>query len=500
MKVTRRDFLKAGGSAAAMLAAAPQAFAAPLQRKANILFIFIDDMGWQDTGFMGHPHYQTPNIDRIANEGVTFTNAYSSAANCTPSRACVISGWYTPRHGIYNVGDGWGMPKQPTPMFIPILNPENNRIPLENMVVLPQPLNDAGYATGFVGKWHHEPLKREFNFTRAYNEGVIENDYKKVKNFTDKAIEFITEHKDQPWFFYLSHRSVHTPWEAPPELISKWRSRNVEDPEYAATLEYLDIHTGRLLDTLNTLGIADNTAVFFVSDNGGEGGNGPLRSHKQTLYEGGIRVPFAVRWPGNVAAGTTSDVPISGVDLYPTFCEIAGAPLPSGHQLDGESVVPLMTGTGTPKREAIYWHVANYWGMSVPATAMRMGDYKLIEYFETASLELYNLKEDIGETTNLADSMAQKAAEMHARMRQWRQDIQAPVPTRINPEYTGDITGIRPYRTPTGSEPRARGSIITGISPKPHSAAGTYTITGRKIGRGSGMAGRATQNLIRTQK
>jgi len=445
-------------------------------RPPNILFIFIDDMGWRDVGFMGSQYYETPNIDGLARAGMIFTNAYANAPNCAPTRACLMSGQYGPRHGVYTVGSS-ERGNAAGRKLIPIAN--NDTLP-SRVVTLAESLKAAGYATGHFGKWHlggKDPTKPEgqgFDVNVAGNLAGNPRSYfspyrnpdlpdgPKGEYLTDRltaeVIRFIDTHRDGPFFIYLPHYAVHTPLQAKKELIEKYKNKKPwngqGNPVYAAMVESVDQSVGRILKHLDELGLTEKTLVIFFSDNGGVGGyaacgiqnrditsQAPLKGGKGMLAEGGIRVPMAVRWPGHVPPGTTCDVPVIGVDFYPTLLEVAGAKPPAGQPLDGESIVPLLTQQGGLKRDAIFWHFPAYlqgggntW-RTTPGGAIRMGDWKLIEYFEDGRLELYNLRNDIGETTNLAEKMPEKARQLHDRLIAWRKEVHAPVPTEKNPKF-----------------------------------------------------------------
>jgi len=266
-------------------------------------------------------------------------------------------------------------------------------------------------------------------------------------------LNFIETNKDQPFFLYLPHYAVHTPLQAKAELIEKYKnkpgSNGQNNPKYAAMIESTDEGVGRILDKLDELGLAEDTIVFFFSDNGGVKGitsNQPLRGGKGMLYEGGIREPMVVCWPGVVEPGTASETPVIGVDLFPTILEMAGVPTPEDKLLDGESIVPLLKMQGDFDREAIFWHFPAYLQGKAegardphfrtrPAGAVRAGDWKLIEYFEDSAMELYNLADDIAEQNNLVDAMPEKATELHTLMLDWRKEVNAPVPTELNPDY-----------------------------------------------------------------
>jgi len=457
----RRDFLKAIGLGAASLVLPVRAGSATQsspKRKPNFVFIFIDDMGWKDPGFMGSRYYETPNIDKLAGEGVVFTNAYSNAPNCAPTRACLMSGQYTPRHGIYTVGTSErGQSK------LRKLIPTPNETNLDSKVVtIPEALRQGGYTSACIGKWHlgskspYLPIDRGFDVAFERNHGghfSKEGEYL-TDRLTDEAIKFIDANKARPFFLYLPHHAVHTPIQAKEQLIEKYKKKEPADahnnPTYAAMIESVDQGVGRIMATLDELRLRDNTVVFFFSDNGGYANATsmvPLRGSKGMLYEGGIRVPMIVRWPGVASPGGVCDVPVIGIDFYPTMLEMAGAPQPSGHILDGVSIVPLLRGKGTLNRKAIFWHFPAYleaynekqWPWrTTPAGAIRQGDWKLIEFFEDGKIELYNLKDDLGEKKDLAGTMPDKAEELHRMLIEWRRSVDAPVPAEKNPQYDPD--------------------------------------------------------------
>jgi arylsulfatase A-like enzyme len=453
-------------AAAALLALALAATSAhAAQRQPNIVFIMADDLGYTDVACFGSKYYETPNLDRLATQGMKLTR-HHHCQNCTPTRAALMSGQYGARTGVYTVGgiDRFDWSKRP-------LRPVNNvtELPLDRDII-PKQLKSAGYATGMFGKWHigqngdYHPGKRGFDeaivsmgqhFDFATSPKV---DYPKgqyLADFlSDKAVDFITRHKGKPFFLYLPHFGVHSPHQAKPELIEKFKSKpgvgGHNNPTYAAMIYSVDESVGRVMKTLDDLKLAENTVLIFTSDNGGVGGyvregvkqagdvtdNAPLRSGKGSLYEGGTREPFIVRWPGVTRAGSSCDVPTIHVDIYPTFLDLASAPKPK-HILDGESLVPLFRNASAAlKRDAIFQHFPGYLGAgpgswrTTPVGLIEIGDWKLMEYFEDGRLELYNLRDDIGEQNNLATKMPDKAKELHARMLTWRKDINAPMPTK----------------------------------------------------------------------
>jgi len=433
-------------------------------RRPNIVFILADDLGYTDLGCYGSRYYETPNIDRLAAEGVRFTDGYACGPNCQPTRACLMSGQYAPRTGVYMVGHINRFPWQSRP-----LRPVDNvtQLPMEKITIA-DALRKAGYATGMFGKWHlgsdaaHHPSRRgfdeaivssggHFNFKTDpqvhYEQGKYLADF-----LTDRAVDFMERHKDQPFLLYLPHFAVHAPYEAKAELVERFRGKEPvvghRDPTYAAMIASLDESVGRILAKLDEMGLAEDTLVIFSSDNGGVGGyrragidvagitdNEPLQGGKGMLYEGGIRVPYLFRWKGTIAAGRTNGTPINSVDLYPTLLEVAGIEAPADYPLDGVSYAGLLRGEReTLDREAIYWHFPGYLGArrgqwrTTPAGAVRAGDWKLIEWFEDGKLELYYLRDDIGERHNLATSKPDKAKQLHERLIAWREEVGARLP------------------------------------------------------------------------
>lgn len=443
----------------------------------NLVLVYVDDLGWRDLGIQGSRYYRTPRIDRFASEGVRFTHAYANAPNCAPSRAALLSGTYGPRTGVYTVGSA-----ARGRSALRKLVPAPNRTELDTTVVtLAEALRAAGYATGHVGKWHlggpgHLPSDQGFDWSVGGDEsGTPASYFHPYRNesrtipgldegssgeylpdrLTDEAIRFLTEHKDGPFFLYLSHYSVHTPIQAKAELVSRYDgipgADGHDDPVYAAMIESVDQGFGRLLDALDTLGIAEHTVVVFYADNGGFGpvtSMAPLRGSKGMLYEGGIREPLLVRWPGRAPAGAVVDTPVIGTDLYPTFLEMAGADRPPGVLLDGQSLVPLLAGdpAGAAQLEGrpLFWHFPAYlerdasvpgpW-RSTPVSAVRQGPHKLIHFFEDDRWELYDLVADPGETLDLAASRPRIAAELRATLEEWWSGTEAFLPRIPNPEF-----------------------------------------------------------------
>jgi arylsulfatase A-like enzyme len=430
----------------------------------NIIFILADDLGYTDLACYGSKFYETPHIDRIAAEGVRFTNGYTCGSNCQPTRAALMSGQYGPRTGVYTVGsiDRFDWRSRP-------LRPLDNvgSLPLE-ITTIADTLKSAGYATGMFGKWHlgkgaHHPSKRGFDEAiessgQHFNFGTDPpTDYPKGKYLadflTDQAIGFIERHKSEPFFLYLPHFGVHAPHQAKKQLTKHFKNKSPEgghrDPVYAAMIASLDESVGRILAKLEELDLDENTLVIFSSDNGGVGSyrraglekdgitdNRPLKGGKGMFYEGGIRVPFIFRWPGTIEAGKTNATPIISVDLYRTFAELAGAKPPTNQSLDGESLAGLLTKqVPAPEREAIYWHFPGYLGAgaagwrTTPVGVVRAGDWKLLQFFEDDRTELYNLKDDIGEKNDLAATEQDKAHELQQMLSAWRTQVGAQMPT-----------------------------------------------------------------------
>ncbi|SMP61668.1 Arylsulfatase A [Neorhodopirellula lusitana] len=441
----------------------------------NIIYINADDLGVMDVGY-NNPLYQTPNIDALCANGMKFTNAYAPAANCAPSRACVMTGQYGPRHGVYTVGSS-SRGSASNRKLIPI---KNNPLPSLDNVTIAEAFQNAGYRTIHLGKWHlgPDPTQQGFDinvggdtsgsptggyfspFTRGSMESL--NDQfpartHRVDIYADKAIEFMRANQAKPFFMHMAYYSVHTGLEPVPGLVEKYEGTGVH-ATYASMVEKMDQGIGRILDELETLGLTENTLVLFTSDNGGHlnySDQTPHRAGKGSYFEGGIREPMVVRWPAQVAPGTECDTPVIGIDFFPTFLQAAGIVPPKDKILDGVSLMPLLTQQGElPElaelnERSLYWHfpiyLQSYRGSKEsshdpkfrtrPGSAMRLGKWKLHEYFEDGRLELYDLDADVGERKNLATTMPEKASQLHAMMKQWREQTGAPVPTELNPKF-----------------------------------------------------------------
>ncbi len=434
----------------------------------NIVLVLIDDMGWKDMGFAGNTFVETPTADRLAREGVIFTQAYASAPNCAPTRACLMSGQYTPRHGVFTVIDERHTPGQPHHR---ILASASNEAMSGDVVTIPEALKTAGYATGCFGMWnlgrgrtgpstatgqgfdvYKKPQDMGFDRSRYFDD---DNRYLTDVVF-DEGIRFIEDNADKPFFLYLPTHAIHAPFEPKPELLAKYQRKAVHsdnrnsDPVYAAMIEAVDQNIDKLIRSLERLSLADNTMIVFTSDNGGTPEYvAPLNGSKGALYEGGIRVPAFIWWSGIKQPGRTSPEPISSIDFYPTILAAAGVNAPTEHPLDGQSLLPILSASGRLERDALFWHFPCYIGKSSPCSAIRMGEYKLIEFFEDSRVELYNLREDVSESHDIAKQMPSKAGELQSMLTRWRGALDAPIPNQPNPAF--DITSLKKQRGNKGA-------------------------------------------------
>lgn len=436
----------------------------------NIILIFADDLGWQEPGYAGSDFCETPNLDRLASEGMVFRHAYASAGNCQPSRACLLSGQYTPRHGVYAVGS-----TKRGPLELMRLLPVGNKgsLPQETLT-LGEAMKAAGYATGMFGKCHltdtseGKSERRGFDVVKVSQHGLNSsdpNDPKGIFSITDAACEFIETNRKRPFFAYLPHYAVHTKLQGRAETARRFKAKppgekGHGDPLFAACLADLDTGIGLVLQKLTDLDLDKKTLILFTSDNGGTSvSQEPLRGKKGCYYEGGIRVPMIVRWPGIVAPGSTCDVPVINVDFYPTFLAAAGAEPSPSSPLDGASLLPLLQGKPALERTAIFWHFPGYLNGPVPrgrdpvfrtrpVSVVRKGDWKLHLYHEewqldggrkklasNSAVELYNLADDPGEWKNVALSNLEKRDELLDDLLAWIKAVPAPLPTEPNPQW-----------------------------------------------------------------
>ncbi len=426
--------------------------AAEIERP-NIVMILTDDLGWTDVGCFGSSFYQTPNIDKLAQRGMKFTSAYASCTVCSPTRASLLTGQYPARLHITD----WipGHTKLADKMRVPDWT---MHLPLEEPN-LAKTLGKAGYVSASIGKWHlgggqYLPDKQGFalnlagtdkgqppSYVSPYRIATLP-DGPPGEFLTDResieATKFIEQHRNEPFFLYLPHHAVHQPIDGKTSVIAKYRETAKPDspqhnPKYAALVESVDDSVGRVVAKLEELKLTEKTIVIFTSDNGGllpVTSNLGIRAGKGSAYEGGVRVPLIYCWPSKIAAGTTSDVPTISADFYPTMLAFTGVSDAAKHTVDGESLEPVLRQSGALKRDAIYWHYPHYHpGGATPYSAMRAGDWKLIEFFEKPRFELYNLKTDQLEAHDLATEQPDRLKTMSKQLADWRKEVGAQMAT-----------------------------------------------------------------------
>jgi uncharacterized sulfatase len=445
----------------------------------NIIFILADDLGWADLPMYGNTFNEAPNLELLANEGVKFTNAYAANPVCSPTRASIQTGLYPARIGINDWIPGHWRP------FEKVLAAKNTvqHLPLNNET-LGELLKKAGYVTGFFGKWHLGGDEKYYPKNRGYDESVIfdsapyfgyESSLKPPietatnlplsETLTNLSTDFITKNQDKPFFLFLSHFDVHVQLDAQEELIQKYvnkpKSENYpSNAVYAAMIENIDQSVGRIMTKLKALDLEKNTLIVFFSDNGGlvtrfdkipllaahslpfyendtlryiASSNKPLRGEKGTVFEGGIREPLLIKWPGMTKSGTENNALISSIDFFPTFLAIANGTLKPNQIIDGKNILEEIKGENKDQNRTLFWHYPVY-HHDVPASAVRQGDWKLIEYLDDKHIELYNLKEDIGETTDVSKKHPKKARELLHLLHNWRKDVKAEMP-KTNPDF-----------------------------------------------------------------
>ncbi len=410
----------------------------------NIVFILCDDLGINDLHCYGRADHRTPNLDRLATQGTRFTSAYCAQPICSPSRAAILTGKSPARLHLTTY-----LPGRPDHTSQKVLHPViEMQVGLDEKL-LPRYFKEAGYVTAAIGKWHvggkgFGPLEHGFDVAhtgQARTTPSATEGSKGEYDLTAAAGRFIEDNRERPFLVYLAHNTPHIPYAALPDQIA--RHKGAFEPVYAAVIERLDDTVGRLLGKLDALQLSDNTIVVFTSDNGGlhvpEGGhervthNSPYRAGKGYVYEGGLRIPLIVRWPGRVPAGRVVDAPVINTDWIPTLLELAGRPAPAG--LDGVSVASLILDKGPAPSRRFFWHFPHYTNQGGrPAGAMREGDWLLVEYYDEPSRELYDLASDISEGHDVASKHPEKAAAMSAALSDWRQaaDAQANQP---NPKF-----------------------------------------------------------------
>jgi arylsulfatase A-like enzyme len=463
----------------------------PDNARPNVILFVVDDLGWVDVGAYGSSFYETPSVNRLALEGARFTQFYAASPVCSPTRASIMTGKHPARLDLTNWIGGEQQGRLLQADYVRELGLQE--------VTIGEVFREAGYATGFIGKWHlgSEPYLPEHqgfdvnigghgagqpgSYFFPYEseqipwsnvpdlEDGVEGEYL-TDRLTDEAIGFVEANRDGPFLLVLSHYAVHTPLQSKTQLESKYREKSesmsrptgpqfiIESESattklrqdhavYAGMIESTDESLGRLMDTLDELRISDNTIILFVSDNGGLStlagdrrtmptANIPLRAGKGWLYEGGIRVPFIVKWPDRVEPGVTIDQPAVTMDISPTLLDMTGIGTTEQYA-DGVSLAPLLRNGGELDRGPMYWHFPHYHGSgNVPSGAIRVGDYKLIEWFEDGRLELYDLAKDVSESDDLVMILPEKAGELLELLHEWRRSVDAKMP-RPNPQWEG---------------------------------------------------------------
>ena len=439
----------------------------------NIVLFLIDDLGWKDLGCYGSSYYKTPNIDRLAMEGVRFTDGYAASAVCSPTRAAILTGKYPARLMLTE----W----LPSGRWSPQAKLRSGRflraLPLEE-ITLAEAMRKGGYRTLHVGKWHlggHPfslPAQHGFDVNIGGDEHGAPGHYfypytgrwkipttnervqkitlpdgKEGEYLTDRltseALALIDEYHKKPFFLHFSHYAVHTPFQAKEKITKKYEkipeTKRQGNPIYAAMVQSVDESVGRVMNALKKFNKLENTLVIFTSDNGGFAkatNHAPLRGNKGAYYEGGIRVPFIIHWPGAAKAGHVSDVPVISMDLYPTCLAAAGLPLHPAQHRDGLDLLPLIKGADTLERDVLHWHYPHYNShpSSMPSSVLRKGDWKLIETFDPEGVELYHLGRDLSETTNLATREPIKLKELRRELNEWRKKVGAEK-MEPNPDY-----------------------------------------------------------------
>ena len=433
--------------AAFCLLPAHASWSAP-SRPPNVVIILADDMGWNDAGFCGNTDVDTPHLDALARSGAVFTQACASAPTCAPTRASLLTGQYTPRHGVYNVVDPRHNPGSP---HHKILATETRADLTDGTITLAEALKPAGYTSALFGMWNlgrgrngpAAPTGQGFElFVEPTDLGFAKDAYHSLDGtyssdaLTDAALDWIKREKDRPFFLYLAFHDVHGPFDPKPELLEKYRHRSgVRDAGLAASVEAMDNNVGRLLAGLESLGLSDHTYVIFTSDNGGVRQTvAPLRGGKGTLYQGGLRVPAIVSGPG-ITGGQKIDTPILSMDVFPTVLDWAGVKADCPEAIDGTSLVSLLMGHEKTIKRDLFWHFPVYSGPSAPCSAIRSGDWKLLEFFESGQTELYDLSRDPGEACNLVEVEPARTKELSDKLHAWQTSLSAPRPTSLNPGY-----------------------------------------------------------------
>jgi arylsulfatase A-like enzyme len=440
--------------------------------KPNILLIVLDDWGWRDAGFMENNYIETPTLDKLANEGLIFQNAYSNSPNCASSRAAIMSGQYAPRTEVYTMMTG----DMGDARLRRVQTPPNKMYLEPKVITLAETLKAAGYRTAHIGKWNlgsgdvRGPTGQGFDLNIAGDRnGTARNGHfapydlpgleqaPAGEYLTDRlsaeAIGFIEQSSDKPFFIHLSHFAPHFPYQAPEALVQKYQAKSssmdaLTEPLYAAMVERIDTGIGKIITALRAQNLLENTLIIVTSDNGGYEDISymrPLRGQKSLLYEGGIRVPLLFSWPGHIRPGAT-ETPVMGIDFFPTLMQVAG--VSSVNQtLDGKDISPLFNNSDADlQRDALYWYFPGYVAGNYdkaadtlfqqrPVAVIRQGDWKLILSLENDSRELYDLSKDPGEQHNLSVEQKLVAEGMAIKLHQWLKEMDAPLPLLPNPAY-----------------------------------------------------------------
>ncbi|KAA5540689.1 sulfatase [Roseiconus nitratireducens] len=445
----------------------------------NFLFLLVDDLGWADVGCNGSDFYETPHIDALARSGMRFTQGYAACPVCSPTRASIMTGRHPVRVDITDWIPGMDASRVKDRKFEHVEDRDNLAL---SEVTLAEQLRQAGYQTFFAGKWHlgdvgHLPTDQGFDFNRGGHDrgsppggyyAPFKNpflpDHEKgeylTERLTEESVQFLdTRNTEQPFLLFLAYYNVHTPIQAYDKRIEHFRTKRDERfgdsptptiaersgqsrarqdfPDYASMVAAVDDSVGELLQTLERLGLSENTCVFFFSDNGGlctkktagPTSNLPLRSGKGWCYEGGVREPMIVRAPGVTQAGSTCEFPVVSMDFFPTMLDLAGLPLAPELHADGTSLVPLLKGQAQIEHEPIVWHYPHYHGSTwTPGAAIRDGNWKLIEFYEEGRAELYDLSQDVGESNDLSEQLPEQTAELRRKLKDWQQKMGAKMP------------------------------------------------------------------------
>ncbi len=485
----------ATGLALSLAATSPAA----VTQKLNVVLILADDLGWTDTAPFGSDLHETPALDQLARDGMKFTQNYSACTVCSPTRAALLTGKYPARLHVTDWIPGQ-MPDNPK-----LLVPDWTKYLPTDETSLAKVFKAAGYATASIGKWHlakvgtneSYPEAHGFDlniagtdkpqpptYTAPWGIPTLAPEGKPGEHLTDRlgeeAVKWIESVKDKPFFLYLPHFAVHTPIQGRPDLVEKYRRKieakggidklNHKNPGYAALTESMDTAIGRVRQKIEELGLTGRTIVIFTSDNGGRvtvdninrvptTSNVPLRFGKASAYEGGVRVPLIVSWPGVTKPGSVSDAPVITMDLFPTIVEMAGLPTNASRTaLDGVSIAALLRGATKPTRDTMFWHYPHHQhyqlGGAMPYAAIRSGDFKLVEFFNDMHVELYNIRADIGEKIDLASAQPKKVEELRARLHAWRKEVGAQMPT---PNPTHDPA--RPEFTPPPAKAAKKAAV-----------------------------------------